>query len=632
MEKTARTNRASAFFPTMRRLFTYFHGRTWLLFVVAILVIYSSLANILGMYFTKDILNYLVQAVPAAGEAPLSEASLSQALVLLSQKILPLALLYLAGIVANVLYMQIMVHLTQDVLYRVRADLFSKMQRLPIAYFDTHTHGEVMDYFTNDVDTIVNALNDSFANVFLSFSNIVGTLVCMFLLSWQLSLAVLPLILFLFVFLVVNTKKTRKYFRMQQDALGEVNSKVEEDIAGVKVEKAFNHEKASMDDFLVSNRKWEEASRNAFFHTQITIPVNVSVSYFNFAVSVVYGSYLLVEGSLLFGNLASFLVFVRTVCQPFNFFTLHINNLLTCAAGAERIFGFLDEKEEVDEGKVTLVRSEEPSSRIPGASFTSRYEWAIPQEDGTVRRQPLTGRIEFRHVSFSYTPGKKILQDISFTAYPGKKVAFVGSTGAGKTTIISLLARFYPIDYGTITYDGIDIEDISLESLRRAISMVTQETHLFTGTILDNIRYVRRHSSREEVIAASKLSHADSFIRRTPKGYDTMLYDDGANLSEGQRQLLGITRASLNQPPVMILDEATSNIDTQSEELIQQGLSKLMENKTVIEIAHRLSTIRDADEIIVLDHGVILERGTQEELLSHRGPYYDLYTGKKELA
>ncbi|MCI1734427.1 MAG: ABC transporter ATP-binding protein/permease [Bacilli bacterium] len=621
--KLTRFSRADAFFPTMRRLVKYFRGRRILLCFVLVLVIWSSLSNILGTYFSKDVLNALQTDLA-------NQASQEQEMADLTRIVIPIALIYLTGVLANVIYMQTMVRLTQRTIFQIRKELFEKMHRLPISYFDRHTHGEIMSYFTNDVDTIVVAMNDSFANIILSFSNIVGTIISMFLLCWQLSLIVMPLMIALFIFLVINTAKTRKYFVRQQEALASVNSKVEENLSGVKVEKAFNHEEASMADFLVSNEAWRLNSEKAFFHTQLTIPVNVSVAYLNFALSAVIGCLFLVDGTIAqIGNLSSFLVFVRQACQPFNFFAMHINNLLTCAAGAERIFRFLDEPDEPDNGTVTLIKNKETGY---SQSFTSRYSWAIPQADGSVVTKPLVGRIEFKDVCFSYVPNKPILKHISFGVYPGKKVAFVGSTGAGKTTIISLLARFYPLDSGSITYDDIPIEQIKLESLRRALSMVTQDTHLFTGSIYDNIRYVRRHSTMDEVMMAAKDSHADSFIRRTPQGYDTMLYDDGANLSEGQRQLLGITRATLNQPPVMILDEATSNIDTRSEQLIQDGLARLMASKTVLVIAHRLSTIHDADEIIVLDHGTVIEKGTQDELLALKGAYYDLYTGKKELA
>ncbi|MFA6829270.1 MAG: ABC transporter ATP-binding protein [Bacilli bacterium] len=623
-KKLNKYSRADKFFPTIFRLLSYFKGKRFIIFLVFILVVWSSLANILGTYLSKDVINSLSENLK-------NGYTVSQQIESLYSLTSVIAILYLTGVICNIIYMQTMVRMTQWIVFRIRKQLFDKMQDLPIEYFDKHTHGEIMNYYTNDIDTIQTAMNDSFANIILSSCNIIGTIISMFLLSWQLSLIIMPMILSLFVFMYVNTKKTRKYFIMQQECLAQVNSKVEENLSGIKVEKAFNHEKDSLDDLLVSNENWRQASEKAFFHTQLTIPVNVTISYLNFALSALIGCVFLVNGTIAgLGDLSSFMVFARSACQPFNYFTMHLNNILTCAAGSERIFRFLDEKSELDEGKIYLIKNSDESY---GSSFQSRYSWAIPSTDGTLRTIPLIGKIEFKDVTFSYIKGgKKILQHISFDVHPGKKVAFVGSTGAGKTTIISLLARFYPLDEGEITYDGININDIKLESLRRAISMVTQDTHLFTDSIFDNIRYVRQHSNKEEVRKASLDSHADSFIKRTPEGYDTMIYDDGSNLSEGQRQLLGIARATLNQPPVMILDEATSNIDTQSEQLIQEGLSRLMKSKTVMVIAHRLSTIRDADEIIVLENGKIIEKGSQDELLKNKGAYFNLYTGKKELA
>ena len=447
----------------------------------------------------------------------------------------------------------------------------------------------------------------------------------MFILNVRLTLIVLVFIVVRLVFRTINAKISRKYFIKTQQALSNVNSVVEEDISGTKVIKAFNHEEASYQKFSSANQEWKEASSQAFYHTQRNTPFFVSLSYLNFAVASVLGVIALCTGrfgSLNFGQLQSYLVLVRNVCRPFNYFTRHLNNILSARAGAERIFGFLDEKEEQETGKITLEKISDEED------FSKRYAWK--KEDGSLI--PLEGKIEFKNVYFSYVKGKPILQNISFECHRGKKRAFVGATGAGKTTIISLLARFYPIDSGEILYDGINIVDIELESLRRALSMVTQDTHLFTDTMENNIRYVRRHSTHEEVVNAAKKTQADSFIRRSPEGYDTMLYDDGGNLSEGQRQLLGLTRATLNQPPVLILDEATSNIDTRSELLIQQSLNELRKSRTTIRIAHRLSTIRDADEIIVLEHGVIQERGTQDELLALHKKYYDLYTGKVELS
>lgn len=610
---------------TLARVLSYFKPYWFLLVMVILTAIGTALSNIFGTFFagkvTDHILDYFNQENNILKET--AQNTLTHDIILIVS-------LYAGGVFCALFHNELMVFLTQKVLYRLRNELMSKMQELPISYFDTHTHGAIMTLYTNDIDALVNALNDSLANIFVSATNMVGTIVCLFIINVPLTLIVIFFIIVMLVFLFVNAKLNRKYFVQQQKALADVNAVVEEDIAGVKVIKAFNHEDDSFQKFEKANIEWRKAATNSFFRTQVTTPFFVSISYLNFSISAVAGVTALCTGwagALTFGGLQSYLVFCRNACQPFNYFTLHLNNILAMTAGAERIFAFLDEDGEEDDGKVELVKLDDHND-----DFTNRYGWKIIHEDGSEEIKPLRGVIQFKDVHFSYVKGHEVLKGISFEAHPGKKVAFVGSTGAGKTTIISLLARFYPIDSGSITYDDISIYDIKLESLRRALSMVTQDTHLFTESIEDNIRYVRRHSTSEEIRQAAEKSHADSFIRRSPQGYQTMLYDDGSNLSEGQRQLLGLTRATLNQPPVIILDEATSNIDTRSELLIQQGLNDLMKERTVMVIAHRLSTIRDADEIMVLDHGIIIERGTQDELLALKGSYYDLYTGKVELA
>ena len=610
---------------TLARVLSYFKPYWFLLVLVIFTAIGTALSNIFGTFFagkvTDHILDYFNQENNILKET--AQNTLTHDIILIIS-------LYAGGVFCALFHNELMVFLTQKVLYRLRNELMSKMQELPISYFDTHTHGAIMTLYTNDIDALVNALNDSLANIFVSATNMVGTIVCLFIINVPLTLIVIFFIIVMLIFLFVNAKLNRKYFVQQQKALADVNAVVEEDIAGVKVIKAFNHEDDSFQKFEKANIEWRKAATNSFFRTQVTTPFFVSISYLNFSISAVAGVTALCTGwagALTFGGLQSYLVFCRNACQPFNYFTLHLNNILAMTAGAERIFAFLDEDGEEDDGKVELVKLDDHND-----DFTNRYGWKIIHEDGSEEIKPLRGVIQFKDVHFSYVKGHEVLKGISFEAHPGKKVAFVGSTGAGKTTIISLLARFYPIDSGSITYDDISIYDIKLESLRRALSMVTQDTHLFTESIEDNIRYVRRHSTSEEIRQAAEKSHADSFIRRSPQGYQTMLYDDGSNLSEGQRQLLGLTRATLNQPPVMILDEATSNIDTRSELLIQQGLNDLMKERTVMVIAHRLSTIRDADEIMVLDHGIIIERGTQDELLALKGSYYDLYTGKVELA
>ena len=605
---------------TLLRLFSYMKDIWPLILLVILMALYSGVTETLVTRMAGNVTDGILENIHETSQVRFER---------LVSDLVPIIIVCSIGFLCAFLYNFIMVRVTQRVLFRIRNELMHKMQVLPINYFDRHTHGEIMSYFTNDVDSIVNALNDSFSNIFFSSVKIVSTILTLFLINVYLTLIVIGFIIIMFVFMYFNTKASKKYFRQQQKSLSHVNSVVEEDVSGVKVIKAFNHEEESFDKFMKANNEWRKSSEKAFFHTQVNIPFFVSLSYFNFSISSVAGVLALCTGwagPLTFGQLQSYLVLTRNACQPFNFFTQHLNNFMVAAAGAERIFSFLDEKEEVDEGKVTLLKVSDEED------FRKRYCWKIVHHDKTIEKRPLKGEIRFEDVTFSYVKGKPVLKGISFESHPGKKSAFVGSTGAGKTTIISLLARFYPLDSGAIYYDDINIEDIQLESLRRAISMVTQDTHLFTGTISDNIRYVRMHSTEEEVIQASKMSHADSFIKRLPSGYKTMLYDDGGNLSAGQRQLLGLARASLNRPPVMILDEATSNIDTRSEMLIQQGLDALEQNRTVMIIAHRLSTIRDADEIMVLDQGKIIERGTQDELLAKKGAYYDLYTGKVELA
>ena len=622
MPAQLKRERPKNFWKTFRRLIGYFKGTYALLILVMVLVVTSSVCSTIGVYYSGTVVINTLSDSLAAG------LSYDEGFSNLLRECLILGGVYLLEVIATISFQQIMVRLSQRVLYKLRTDLFAKMHDLPISYFDTHTHGEIMTYFINDIDSIVHALNDSFANIILSFCNIIGTIVGIFLINVYLSLVVIVFIILMCVCMFYNSRKARKYFAGQQTALSSLNSVIEEDMNGARVVKAFNHEEENYERFIEANENWRHESENAYYHTQLNIPINVSLSYFNFSISAVLGVVFLCNGLLTagIGGLTSYLVYVRQAAQPFNNFSQHVSSILTCAAGAERIFAFLDEKEEKDEGKVHLLKVSDDEE-----DFNRKFVWAY-EEDGETKTIPLKGVIEFKDVHFSYVPGREVLKGISFKVEPGKKIAFVGSTGAGKTTIISLLARFYPIDSGEILYDGINVEDISLKSLRRSISMVTQDTHLFTGTVYDNIRYVSLKSTDEEIVEASEKSHADSFITHLPEGYDTVLHDDGSNLSEGQRQLLGLTMASLNQPPVFILDEATSNIDTRSEKLIHEGLSDLMQSKASIVIAHRLSTIKDADEIDVIQDGVIIERGTQDELLSLKGAYYDLYTGKKELA
>lgn len=601
MEKTAKPKRN---FKTFVHLVSYFKKDIYFLILVFILVIYTSFAQIYGTYMLKDIIKYGVQ-----------EANFDY--VVKNTSIM--ALIYLFGVLANFTYTQIMVRLSQRLIYRLRSDIEKKILALPLSYFDKHPVGEIMNYFTNDVDTTVNALNQSFANIVFSFCNIVGTLLGMFMISTQLSLIALFIISITIFFIVLNSYKARKYFRLQQVSLSKVNSKVEEDLRGIKVNKAFLHEDESFLSFDTENKAWQKDATNAAFRTNLNTPFIISLSYLNFALCSVVGIIMIGKG-MLDGGIASltpFLIYVRQAGSPFNMFTTHLNNILTALAGSERIFNFLNEKEEKerDLGTITLIKE------------NNINYWK--KDDNTLL--PLKGEIVFNHVKFGYKPEKLTLNDVSFYANAGEKIAFVGSTGAGKTTIISLISRFYEINEGEITYDGINIKDIKIESLRRAMSLVTQETHLFTDTIKNNIIYPRRHSTEEEIETASKISGADHFISKLENGYDTELVDGGINLSEGERQLLSLTRAAISKPPLLILDEATSNIDTRTEKLIEKSMDKLMENRTVLVIAHRLSTVRNSTAILVLDHGKIIERGNHEDLLALKGRYYSLYKGIIEL-
>lgn len=600
------------FFKTFARLIKYFGKKKYLLILVIILVIYTSFANIYGTYLLGVIINTAIK-----GEN--YQELLTSVFTLIG--------IYGAGVFCDFSYTQIMVRLSQNVLYNLRAELSRHTQDLPLTYFDKHNHGEIMTYFTNDVDTLINALNDSFANIILSMCNIVGTIILLLCINVYLTLVVLVFMVLIGSFIFWNTKKCRKYFSAQQSAIATINSKVEEDILGIKVIKAFNHEDESFESFDEANKSWLKASTSSFFHTQLNIPVIVTFSYIEFAVACLVGIVFLVNNWINgIGALTSYIVSVRQSTQPFNFFTQHVNTILTALAGSERIFEYLDEKEEEDNGKVTLVKVNNESN-----SYSDRYAWSVPNKNGETTFVPLRGEIVFKNVKFGYSKNKPVLNDISFYANPGQKIAFVGSTGAGKTTIISLINRFYNIESGEILYDGINVKDMKLESIRRSISMVTQDTHLFTGTIYDNIRYSRLHSTNEEVIKASKIANCHSFIRMLPNGYETMLYDDGHNLSEGQRQLIALARAALSMPPLLILDEATSNIDTRSEKLVQKSMDQLMVGRTVLVIAHRLSTVRNSEAILYLENGKIIERGSNDDLLKLKGKYYALYNGKTEL-
>ena len=614
---------------TMKKMLHYMGIYKWSMVLVGILVCISSLANILGTYMLKPVINRYI----LPGNIP----GLIRILILM-------AIMYGFGALATLGYNQLMVHTCQKIVGRIRRDLFEHTQDLPLSYFDAHTHGELMSRFTNDVDTLTEALNNSFTLLIQSFIVVTGTITMLIILNFRLSLIVIGFLLLMFLFIQFNGKRSKKYYLAQQKHLGSINGFVEEMVGGQKVEKVFNHEDKDFEEFCRRNEALREASTTALSYSGMMVPTIVSLSYFNYAVSACVGGMFVLSGLMDLGSLASYLVYVRQSAMPMNQFTQQINFLLAALSGAERIFEMMEEEPETDEGKITLCHVREKDGQLEENGSEGRdYAWKVPDEDSVDTAQthtgsqsgfrliPLEGDVRFNQVVFGFTPEKTILNGISLYAKPGQKIAFVGSTGAGKTTIINLVNRFYEIQQGTITYDGIDIRTIKKDDLRRSLSMVIQDTHLFTGTIADNIRYGRLDATDEDVVNAAKVANAHSFIRRLPQGYDTPLHSDGANLSQGQRQLLAIARAAISRPPVLILDEATSSIDTRTEKLIEKGMDALMDGRTVFVIAHRLSTVRNSKAIMVLEKGEIIERGSHEELIDQRGRYYKLYTGQFEL-
>ena len=630
MARIANYNRPRDTRGTLKQMLSYLGRHKWYMLVIALLVTISALASIMGTYMLKPVINRFILPGNIPG---------------LVKTLLVMGALYLCGALSCYAYNQMMVHISQKVVNEIRSDLFRHTQRLPLTYFDAHTHGELMSRFTNDVDTISEALNNSFAMMIQSFITITGTITMLLVLDWRLSLIVMVFLIIMVLFIRYNGRRSRKYFTQQQKYLGSINGFVEEKVAGQKVEKVFNHEAQDYEEFCRRNEAFRTAATKALTYSGMTVPTIVALSYVNYALSACVGGLFALSGLTDLGTLASYLVYVRQSAMPMNQFTQQINFLLAALSGAERIFDMMNETQELDEGTVTLcnVRKNGNGGWEECREFTHCFAWKVPDEDSAhtaephtgprsgFRLIPLEGDVRFSQVVFGYTPEKAILNGISLYAKPGQKIAFVGSTGAGKTTIINLVNRFYEIQQGSITYDGIDIRTIKKDDLRRSLSMVIQDTHLFTGTIADNIRYGRLDATDEDVVNAARAANAHSFIRRLPQGYDTPLHSDGANLSQGQRQLLAIARAAISRPPVLILDEATSSIDTRTEKLIEKGMDALMDGRTVFVIAHRLSTVRNSKAIMVLEKGEIIERGSHDELIDQRGRYYKLYTGQFEL-
>lgn len=595
--------------------------------LVFVCIVISSVVSVSAPLFSKKIIDDYI--VPLLGtENPVFDG--------LRNLILIMCGVFLLGIITTFIYNRIMVIIAQGTLKKIRDTMFAKMQKLPIRYFDTVPHGDVMSHYTNDTDTLEQMISQSLPQLVSSVLSLITVTISMFALSWQLTLFIF---LFVGVMLKVTmsiTKRSGTYFIGQQETLGKVNGYIEEMINGQKVVKVFNYEDRAKDNFDKLNENLYNNMVNANKFANILMPVLNNLGNIEYVLVALLGAVLAISGkvpTLTIGTIASFLALTRSFNQPIRNVSSQANTVVMAIAGATRIFKLIDEEPEVDEGYVTLVNAkiDEKGNITETEERTGRWAWKYPHHDGRLEYIELKGHIEMENVDFGYEPDKEILHNISLYAKPGQKIAFVGATGAGKTTITNLINRFYDVEDGKIRYDGININKIKKEDLRRSLGLVLQDTNLFTGTIKDNIKYGKLDATDEEVIEAAKIANAHEFISMLPNGYDTMLTQNGSQLSQGQRQLLAIARCAINDPPVMILDEATSSIDTRTEKLVQEGMDKLMDGRTVFVIAHRLSTVRNAKAIMVLEHGNIIERGTHEQLLEEKGQYYQLYTGAFEL-
>lgn len=604
-----RNLRPQNFRKTVVRLFSYFRFNLGLFIGGIFFILVGAVARIAANSLLSPIIDSLV-----------SEGVSSQFIKYLIAMIVVVILISLGEYLGNLS----MAQLAQRTIHRIRAEMFSHVEKLPLSFFDQHSHGELMSTFTNDVDMLNQSLEQSVSQTLISIVTVVGTFTMMLIISPLLTLIVIFMLAIMLMATRYVGKKSSRNFRAQQAQLADMNGYVEEMMTGQKVVQVFNYEERGIDVFKDKNEKLRQSSTNAATYGVMLMPIMGGLSFVLYGLISMSGAYLVLLGLVTIGNIAAFLQFTRTISRPITQVSNQLNTLLAAMAGAERIFAMLDEEPEVDEGDVRLVANCSETGK-------SNLCWQVPTDNGEYEYKPLQGHIVFENVSFGYEPGQRVLKDISLYAKPGQKIAFVGSTGAGKTTITNLINRFYEITEGRILYDGIDIRRINKYDLRSTMSIVFQDVHLFEGTIADNIRYGRLDATDEEVKEAAKLANAHYFIKNLPQGYDTMLTPDGQNLSQGERQLLSIARAAVANPTILILDEATSSVDTRTERLISEGMDKLMEGRTTFVIAHRLSTVRDSDAIMVLEHGEIIERGSHDELMEQKGRYYALNTGMVEL-